>query len=445
MQSNPMQLKSLVTFAFACLTTLTLAESRPNILVIVADDLGWGGVGFHAKGMTTPHLDRLAKEGAELGRFYAHPVCSPTRAALLTGQNPRRLGIVGALHGNDPGVPAGLPMLPSTLRAAGYRTSLIGKWHVGRSNTPQQAGFEKFYGFLNAEIDYYTHTGQRGAADWQRDGKPLKEEGYSTYLMADDAVRQLKSRDRTKPFYLQVNFNAPHDPLAAPPEVLARHKAEGEKIGLYNAVVEAMDIGIGRILDAIDAEGLRESTLVLFISDNGGATRLGGSNLPLRGGKDTVWEGGIRTPAVARWPRRITPGIVINQPISAQDLYPTLAAAAGATLPAEAKIDGTNQLPQLLSGKASPREAILIASYDIALIDGDWKLIESQDGGSRQLYNLKDDPSERSNLAKTNPETLAKLGAKLDALKKGLPEAPAQARRPGAAGGGRGAGRPSAR
>jgi len=441
-----MRLAALAFLLLACLANPCRGESRPNILVIVADDLGWAGVGFHAKGMVTPRLDRLAKEGAELGRFYAYPLCSPTRAALLTGQIPRRFGIVAALHGAEPGVPAGVTMLPATLRAAGYRTSLIGKWHVGRANTPQGAGFEHFYGFLNAEIDYYTHAGLRGATDWQRDGKALKEEGYSTYLMADDAVRQLKARDRTKPFYLQVNFNAPHDPLAAPPEVLARHKAEGEKLGLYNAVVEAMDIGIGRILDALDAEGLRESTLVIFISDNGGATRVGGSNLPLRGGKDTVWEGGIRTPSLVRWPGRVTPGSVVNQPVSVQDLYPTLAAAAGIKLPADTKVDGTNQLPQLLSGKPAPREAFVVASYDIALIDGDWKLIEPQGGSARQLYNLKDDPSEKSDLSKSNPEMLAKLGAKLDTLKKDLPEAPTRSRGPGAGGtGGRPAGRPGTR
>ena len=234
--------------------------------------------------------------------------------------------------------------------------------------------------------------------------------------------------------------------MARLPRHTARHKDEGEKTGLYNAVVEAMDIGIGRILDALDAEGLRGNTLVLFISDNGGATRLGGSNLPLRGGKDTVWEGGIRTPSVVRWPGRITPGIVIHQPVSVQDLYPTLAAAAGVRLPAEAKIDGTNQLPQLLSGKTAPREAFLVASYDIALIDGDWKLIEPQGDDARQLYNLKEDPSEKNDLAKSHTEMLAKLGSRLDELKKGLPEAPARTRGPGAPGGsGRPTGRPSIR
>lgn len=430
----------------ACLASSGYAETRPNILVIVADDLGWGDVGFHTKEMPTPRLTRLAKEGSELGRFYAHPLCSPTRAALLTGQSPRRYSIVGALQGRDPGLPAGLPTLPATLRAAGYTTSLIGKWHLGRATTPQQQGFDHFYGFLNGEIDYYAHTSMRGGVDWQRDGKTVEEKGYSTDLLADDAVRQLKSRDKTKPFYLQVAFNAPHIPLAAPAELVAKHKAEGEKAGLYNAVIESMDLAIGRILDALDSEGLRTTTLVVFLSDNGGATRNGGNNLPLRGGKDTVWEGGIRTPSIVRWPGHITAGAVLTQPIAVQDLYPTLVAAANTTLPAGRKIDGTNQWPQLLSGKPAKRDPILIASYDIALVDGDWKLIELQVGGTRQLYNLKDDPSEKNELAKTNPETLSRLGAVLDNLKKDLPAAPTRTNGPGSGGGRAGAsggGRPA--
>lgn len=413
------------------------ATRQPNILVIVADDLGWGDVGFHSGEMPTPRLNRLAKEGAELGRFYVHPLCSPTRAALLTGQCPRRHGIVGAIQGRDAGLPTGLPTLPAMLRTAGYQTSLIGKWHLGRTSTPQQQGFDHFYGFLSGEIDYYAHTNMRGTVDWQRDGKSIEEKGYSTDLLADDAARQIKNRDKTKPFYLQVAFNAPHIPLAAPAELIAKHKAAGEKAGLYRAVVESMDLAIGRILDALDREGLRSETLVIFLSDNGGAVRNGGNNAPLRGSKDTVWEGGIRTPALVRWPDRVPAGAVLTQPIAAQDLFPTLAAVAGAKPPTDVKLDGTNQLPQLLSGKIAAREPILIASYDIALIDGDWKLIESQTDSTRQLYNLKSDPSEKTDVGKANPETLTRLGAILDTLKKTLPAAPTRTNGPGLSSGGR--------
>ena len=299
--------------------------------------------------------------------------------------------------------------------------------------SPQQSGFEHFYGFLNAEIDYNTHTGMSGAVDWQRDGKTLNEEGYSTYLMADDAVRQLKTRDKTKPFFLQINFNAAHTPLSAPADILAKHKSEGEKLGLYNAVVEAMDTGIGRVLDALDAEGLRANTVVIFISDNGAAPRLGGSNLPLRSGKDTIFEGGIRTPAIVRWPGKVAAGAVLAQPISVQDLYATITAIAGTAPPSGARIDGVNQWPAILGNKLIPREPFIVASYDIALVDGDWKLIELQ-AGERLLYNLKDDPSEATNLAKSKPEILARLGAKLDVLKKDLPAAPIRTAGPGSGG-----------
>jgi arylsulfatase A-like enzyme len=388
-------------------------------------------------------LDRLAKEGTELGRFYVYPLCSPTRAALLTGQTPRRFNIVSALRARDPGVPSGQPTLPATLKSVGYHTSLIGKWHAGKAMTPQQSGFVHFYGFLNAAIDYNEHTGMAGSVDWQRDGKALNEEGYSTYLMAHDAVRQLKTRDKTKPFFLQISFNAPHDPLSAPADLVAKHKSEGEKLGLYNAVVEAMDTGIGRVIDALDAEGIRGNTVVIFISDNGASRREGGSNLPLRAGKDTVFEGGIRTPAIISWPGKVAAGSVLAQPISVQDLYATIAAIAGTTPPSTARLDGVNQWPAILGNKLIPREPFIVASYDIALIDGDWKLIELQ-AGERLLYNLKDDLSEATNLAKSKPDILARLGAKLDILKKDLPAAPVRTVGPGT-GGSSGAGAGPAR
>jgi arylsulfatase A-like enzyme len=214
-------------------------------------------------------------------------------------------------------------------------------------------------------------------------------------------------------------------------------------LGLYNAVVEAMDTGIGRVLDALDAEGIRGNTVVIFISDNGASRREGGSNLPLRAGKDTVFEGGIRTPAIISWPGKVAAGSVLAQPISVQDLYATIAAIAGTTPPSTARLDGVNQWPAIFSNKLIPREPFIVASYDIALIDGDWKLIELQ-AGERLLYNLKDDLSEATNLAKSKPDILARLGAKLDILKKDLPAAPVRTVGPGT-GGSSGAGAGPAR
>ena len=385
----------------------------PNILVIVVDDLGWAGVGFHAPVMPTPNLDRLAKEGTELGRFYAYPVCSPTRAALLTGQMPRRFGIVNPLNGQDRGVPAGEVTLPSVLHDAGYTTALVGKWHLGTASSPQKAGFDHFYGFLSSGTDYFKHTAKNGRLDWQRDGKSVEEEGYSTYLLADEAVRQIKARDAKKPFYIQLCFNAPHDPLAAPAELV-------EKRGLYKAVVEAMDIGIGRVLDAIDAEKLRENTLVVFLSDNGAGGAEGGSNAPMRGGKGSVYEGGIHVPAVVRWTGKIAAGAHLAQPMCVQDLLPTLAEVAGAKIPEAIKLDGASQWAAISLGKVVEREPFVIASFDNAVYDGAWKLIMFE-GATRALFNLAIDPSERNDVAKDNPEIVARLAAKAEAVTKDLP------------------------
>ena len=430
-----MQIVAIIFLSLMFGAEVRAAEVRPNILVIVVDDLGWAGVGYHNKAMTTPNLDKLAKESTELQRFYVYPVCSPTRAALLTGQMPRRFGITTALNGNDPGIPAGLSTIAGTLKSAGYHTSLVGKWHLGKATVPQGNGFEHFYGFISAEVDYYKHTSKNGRPDWQRDGKAVEEEGYSTYLLADDVVRQVKSRDKTKPFYIQLCLNAPHDPLSAPAELVQKHKAKGEKLGLYAAVVEAMDEGIGRVLNVLESEKIKENTLVVFFSDNGAAGREGGDNTPFYSGKGSVYEGGIHTPALVRWPGRMAAGVGLAQPIAVQDLYPTLVAAAGATMPAKGKVDGTSQLNAWLMGKVQPRDAFVVSVSDTALFDGDWKLIKFTDG-KRALYNLKDDLSERNNLVTKQPDAVAKLSVKMDELTKGLPEVETPKSGPGSGGGG---------
>ena len=436
-----MRLGVILFLGLLMCSAVQAAEVRPNIIVIVVDDLGWAGVAYHNKAMTTPNLDKLAKESTELQRFYVYPVCSPTRAALLTGQMPRRFGITTALNGNDPGIPAGLSTIAGTLKSAGYHTSLVGKWHLGKATVPQGNGFEHFYGFISAEVDYYKHTAKNGRADWQRDGKAVEEEGYSTYLLSDDVVRQVKSRDKTKPFYIQLCLNAPHDPLSAPAELVQKHKAKGEKLGLYAAVVEAMDEGIGRVLNVLESEKIKDNTLVVFFSDNGASGREGGDNTPLNSGKGSVYEGGIHTPALVRWPGRMVAGAALVQPICVQDLYPTLVAAAGATMPAKVKVDGTNQLNAWLAGKVQPRDAFVVSVSDTALIDGDWKLIKFSDG-KKALYNLKDDLSEKNNLVTKQADVVAKLSVKMDELTKGLPEVEVPKAGPGsgAGGGGQGAG-----
>ncbi len=405
--------------------------SSPNVLILLADDLGWNGVGFHSPKAPTPNLNRFAQEGLELQRFYSYPVCSPARAALLTGQMPRRFGLADVIGPQQAGLPKGGVTLPSVFKSAGYQTSLIGKWHLGNVNPPTQIGFDHFYGFVGPEVDYFKHTNQRGVVDWQRDGKTLQEEGYSTYLIADEAIRQLKQRDPARPFLIEVAFNAPHVPLAAPADLVAKHKTDG----IYWAVIEGMDLAIGRVLTALDEQGLRENTIVLFYSDNGAARRDSAvDNAPLSFGKGTVYEGGIRTPCVIRWPGQVPAGAVTQQPVSGQDWLATLAAAAGVPLPSEAKLDGTSQWSALHTGKIVPREPFLIAAYDVALIDGDWKLIEWASDGEHSLMNLKDDVGEKVDEYVRRGDIGKRMLAKLTELKKDLPEAPPK-RAPAGAGG----------
>jgi len=346
---------------------------------LIADDLGWGDLSLHHGLLRTPQLDRLASDGVELQRFYVYPVCSPTRAAFLTGQMPRRFGIVHPLGSREPGLPAGLPMLPRTLQSAGYQTFLVGKWHVGTQSPPRQSGFDHFYGFIGPEVDYFKHTGRNGALDWQRNGQPVEEPGYSTFLFADEAIRLLEQRDVTRPFFLEVAFNAPHFPLSAPEEYLAKYRNLPPRAATYAAVVDALDVAIGRILTALDKQRLRDNTLVVFFSDNGAGGQ-GGSNGLFRGGKDTVFEGGIHTPCLMRWPGRITAGTVSQQPVAVQDLFPTLTAAVGVPVTNALKLDGKNLWEPLRSGRVQERGPFVIAGTDFAILDGDWKLIETADG-----------------------------------------------------------------
>ena len=406
-------------------------------MVVIADDLGWGDVGFHQGAIPTPNLDRLAKDGVELQRFYVYPVCSPTRAAFLTGQMPRRFGITYPLGPREPGLPSGLPTLPRTLQSVGYQTWLVGKWHVGTRSPPRQSGFDHFYGFLGPEVDYFKHTGRNGALDWQRNGQTVEEQGYSTSLFADEAIRLLEQRDVTRPFFLEVAFNAPHFPLSAPEEYLAKYAHLPPRSATYAAVVDALDASIGRILAVLDKQGLRGHTLVVFFSDNGAGGQ-GGSNRPFRAGKDTVFEGGIHTPCMMRWPGHLKAGTVTHLPLAAEDLFPTLAGAVGVPVSEASKLDGKNLWEPLHRGRVQDRGSFVIAGADCAILDGDWKLIETADG-KRSLYQLAKDPGETMDLFTQDSEIAQHLGAKLAEVKKDLPAVRARPRRgPGGAGSGQG-------
>ncbi|MCY2965443.1 MAG: arylsulfatase, partial [Planctomycetota bacterium] len=391
----------------------------PNILFRLADDLGWGDVSLHDGGVpSTPNIDCLASEGLELRRYYAYPLCSPTRAALLTGQIPRRLGIVRALGPRDPGLPANLPTLPRTLQSAGYQTHLVGKWHLGSASPPLMSGFDHHYGFMAAEIDYFAHTNRMGRIDWQRDGTTLDEAGYSTHLLADEAVRILAERDPARPFYLQVAFNAPHFPLAAPEWNLAKYSSLRDRAALFAGAVDALDEAIGQILETVDQLGLRESTLVVFASDNGPDRN--GSCHPFRGGKSTMYEGGLRVPCVLRWPGRLSGGTSSEDPVTAHDWFPTLAAAAGVELPGGFPLDGVNVWPRLMRNSRNERGPFLMVSIDSALYDGRWKLIEWANG-SRSLFDIVSDPGESRDRLATEVEIADRLTRQLQEMQKGMP------------------------
>jgi len=432
--------------AVPCLAGLLLAvigsavvEARPpNIVVILADDLGRGDLERHGGPVRTPAIDRLARDGVELQRCYAHPVCSPTRAALLTGRLPRRFGIDRPLGRREPGLPAGVPTLPRTLALAGYQTHLVGKWHLGTASPPLRSGFDHFYGFLGAEIDSFTHLDRRGEIDWQRDGEPLDEPGYAAVLMADEAVRIIEASSGDRPFYLQLAFNVPHFPILAPAESVAKYAELPSRQATRCGMIDVLDAGVARVLAALDERGLAANTLVVFLSDNGADAS--GRNLPFRARKATVYEGGIRVPAIVRFPGRLAPGTQSDQPLAVQDLFPTICAAVDLPLPADADCDGVDLWQALETGRVVDRPALVIATADRACLAGDWKLVVARDG-TEELFYLRTDPGETRDLRQAEPGVAALLRTRLAEQEAGFVSPQGGGERPPR---GRGARRPPA-
>jgi len=426
----------------------------PNIIVIVADDLGWNDVGFHGGDINTPSLDKLANEGVRLNRFYTTPICSPTRAALMTGRDPMRLGIAYSviLPWDNNGVHPEEHFMPESFRATGYQTAMVGKWHLGHAQMsyhPNQRGFEHFYGHLHTEVGYFSPFANMGGSDFQRNGETIYDEGYETFLLADEVTRFIRQRDKSKPFFIYMPFLAPHTPLAAPQQLKekyanintdlaparSRHtdatrrsaKAQGRPSArpVYAAVVDAMDQAIGQVLTTLDEEQLSENTLVMFFSDNGGAAySVGGAdNAPLRGGKGETFEGGIRVVSLLRWPAAIKAGSVSEQVMHVFDVFPTLAAAAGVVMQNSKKLDGENLWPSIQSGQPTPRskplfftsEIPIFGNFNFAAIDGNWKLVQEvkqtlvETNTTNWLFNLSEDPNEYDDLSAAQPQRAAAL------------------------------------
>lgn len=415
-------------------------QNKPNIVFILADDLGRADVGFNGgKEITTPNLDKLAAGGARLEQFYVQPVCSPTRAALMTGRYPMRHGLqTGVVR---PWAQYGLPLdertLPQALKEAGYATAIVGKWHLGhfeRAYLPTARGFDHQYGHYNGAIDYYSHD-RDGGHDWHRDDRASYDEGYSTSLLAADAVKFIYQNAGRKPFFLYVPFNAVHAPHQTPEKYKEAYAHLPEPRRTYAGMLAALDEAVGQIVSALDEKGRRRDTIVIFSSDNGGpAPGRVTDNGPFRAGKATLYEGGVRVAACVAWEGRITPGTVVNQPLHVVDWYPTLLGLAGASLKQKLPLDGRDAWPTIAEGKASPHAEILLNATPNtgAIRVGDWKLVLNgkvdaleNDGAlgpaeagraSVELFNLTDDPYEKKDLAESNPDKMKELRARYDQL-----------------------------
>jgi arylsulfatase B len=432
----------LSSMTMAGFASLAHAADQPNILYIVADDLGWKDVGFNGcKDIKTPHLDALAAGGANLKEFYVQPMCTPTRAALMTGRYPFRYGLqTGVIPSvSDYGLDTGEWLMPQCLKEAGYKTAIIGKWHLGHADKkfwPKQRGFDYQYGAMIGELDYFTHS-EQGVLDWFRDNEPVKEEGYTTNLLGADAVKYINAQDAKKPFYLYLAFNAPHTPYQAPQEYIDRVKSIEEPTRrIYAAMVSCLDDNIGKVVAALEKKGLRGNTLIVFHSDNGGThnpmfagvmadmskVKIPCDNGPYRDGKGSIFEGGCRVCALANWPGHIKAGRTVDGLMHAVDMYPTLAALAGAsTEKCKKPLDGLNVWDTLSEGKPSPRTEIVynIEPFRGAVRQGDWKLIwRTMLPSSADLYDLAQDPAEKNNLAAAHPEKVTALQQRLDSLAK---------------------------
>jgi arylsulfatase B len=420
------------------------AVDHPNVVILLADDLGWADVGYHGGEIATPAIDRLAREGLRLERFYSAPICSPTRAALLSGRDPMKLGIgydqINPWNVN--GFPPDAYLLSDAFRAAGYQTGLVGKWHLGHTQAhqlPNAHGFDTFYGHLHTQTDFYTHE-RAGGHDLQRDGVSVSEPGvYLTHIEAREAVRFIRERDPSRPFFLYVPFTAPHSPMQAPEATVEKYHGLPERgfRRVYAAMVDEMDRAIAAILETLDAEGLTRDTIVLFFSDNGGFNGFGADNRPLRGQKGETFEGGIRVPAVLRWPARLPAGETRNQIVSAMDVMPTLASAAGVALQPPIPLDGRERWGALRENTPAPREEPLFFVSEIPLpgtlhltaIDPPWKLVQilreepTRIDVQQLLFRIDEDPNEERDLAQQEPRVVARLAEAIAAWRSQHPMA----------------------
>lgn len=430
-----------------CLAPVSRAAERqpPNIIIMLADDAGYSDFGsYGSEHIRTPNVDRLAAEGVRFTDFYAAaPNCSPSRAGLLTGRFPSRIGVYNYIDDDSPmHLPIGEVTLAELLKTAGYQTGVFGKWHLNgdiESKTLPQPGDQGFdYWFCSRNTAMPSHLNPENL---YRNGKKLgKIEGYACQIVAGEAIQWIRQRDRSKPFFAYIPFHEPHTPIASPTELVARHTEGTPEQRAYYANIENLDLAIGQVLDYLDDNDLRDNTMVVFFSDNGGTNLW--SNVPLRGRKSNVWDGGIRVPGVIRWPGEITPSTVNGTPVGAVDLLPTICEKLDIPLPPDCTIDGTSLLP-LFEDEAFERETPLFWYFyrvrpSVALRDGDWMLIgylEKPDYRFShplrpqdipylkqaqivryELYNLREDIAETRDISELHPDITQTLQARMYAL-----------------------------
>jgi arylsulfatase A-like enzyme len=404
------------------------AAPRPNVVLVIADDLGYGDLGtYGAPDIATPNLDRLARDGVRLTDFYANaPVCTPTRAALVTGRYQQRVYLERPLgDGTSQGLPVTGRSLPQLLKTAGYATALVGKWHLGERAEfhPNRHGFDYFFGYLGGFIDWYTHTGGDGQHDLWENTARVHHMGYFQHEVTRRTVDFIQ-RNSDRPFFVEVAYGAPHWPFQSPRRAsVARDRArllrasdsEPPSREDYAEIVEDVDAGVGEILATLDRLGLTSRTLVIFMSDNGGEWL--SRNAPLFHRKDRLWEGGIRVPAIMRWPAGLPAGATSRQPAMTMDVTATLLAGAGVDV-SRLRLDGIDLVPILRGARPEqPRTLfwrnVAPGSIQRAVRQGDWKLL--QDGPIEFLFNLRDDIGERDDRAAAEPNRVRSLKALLEA------------------------------
>ena len=416
-------------------------DIRPNILFILADDLGWGDLSLHDSPIRTPTIDRLAREGIELGQHYVCPMCTPTRASLLTGRHPSRFGAHATVPSNAPVLPDGYQTLASVLRTGGYDTGLFGKWHLGSSPRfgPNAYGFNTAYGSLAGGVDPYNHFYKRGdySVTWHKNGGLVEEQGHVTDLITREAVAWIESRQ--SPFFCYVPFTAVHVPVKPTQDWLNAYQTDDfDKDPLkdasfkkYAAYTSHMDWAVGQLLEALERTCQRENTLVIFSSDNGAINdcplhstdtypgwqeaypRLG-SNGPLRGVKAQLYEGGIRTPTIANWRGHLQPGHM-DHPVQIVDWMPTLTALTGSTPMQDPLWDGSD-IWSLIDGSGAPDSQKRMywnfrGGKNLGMRRGDWKLTDQEVEGERQreLFNIAADPYETNEISRDCPDKVAEL------------------------------------